>query len=203
MSADTTNTEYTLTELLAMDEAEAKATLTVRQFERWESINDHHDRYEDRTAEWDEIDADVTDTVVFADRSDLATDVDVMGNALSVYYDPSDDGIRKPAEALQERFDVDDEEELNADDVPDDAVAFVEEQLAEMVTAAVIEWNGTHWDDIGPDGHDKIKAALKSDWGLAALMDAWVEIQVAVESNRDERMERIEKFRNPERRGDR
>ena len=40
-------------------------------------------------------------------------------------------------------------------------------------------------------------------WGVAGLMDAWTEIQYAVESNRDERMERVRRFRDEERRGDR
>jgi hypothetical protein len=208
MSTDTPQSpssfgDYTLTELRNMDEATAKTELSYQQFQTWESLNDKLDEHEDRVAEWQDADADVTDTIVFADRSDLATDVNIMGNDLAVYYGPTDDDIRDAAEALQERFDIDTDDELTVEDVPDGAVEFVEARLADLITAAVVEWNGTHWNDLGVEARDDIHERIREKWGTAALMDAWVEIQVSVEDNRNERLERIEKFRNPTRRGDR
>ena len=197
-----TDTGRTMTELRSMDEATAKAELTYQEYQTWESLNEKLDEHEDTLEDFEDAEEATTDAIVFADRSDLATDISVMGNDIAVYYDPSDDEIREPAERLQERFDIDDAEGLDADDVPADDIEFVETALVDLICAAIIKWDGTHWDDLSPADTDAIRRGI-ADWGLAAMMDGWVEIQVAVEENRDARLERIEKFRDPERRGDR
>lgn len=197
-----TDSGRTMAELRAMDEATAKTELSFQEYQTWESLNDKLDEHEATVKEFEDAEEATTDAIVFADRSDLATDVSIMGNSVAVYYDPSDDSIRDPAERLQERFDIDDADGLDADDVPEEEIEFVETALVDLICAAIIEWDGTHWDDLSPADTDAIRRGI-GDWGLAAMMDAWVEIQVAVEENRDARLERVEKFRDPERRGNR
>ena len=191
-----------MTELRAMDESTAKTELSFQEYQTWESLNDRLDEHEQTKQDWQDIDESTTDAIVFADRSDLAADVSVMGNDLSVYYGPEDSDIRDPAKRLQERFDLDDTEGLDADDVPEEDIEFVADALIDLIEAAVVSWNGTHYDDLSPREREFIRDGIR-DWGLAAMMDAWVEIQVSVEENRNERLERIQKFRSPERRGDR
>jgi hypothetical protein len=191
-----------MAELRAMDEPTAKTELSFQEFQTWESLNEKLDEHEQTKQDWQDIDESTTDAIVFSDRSDLAADVDVMGNGLSVYYGPEDSDIREPAKRLQERFDLDDADGLDADDVPEEDIEFVADCLIDLIEAAVVDWNGTHYDDLSPRECEFIRDGIR-DWGLAAMMDAWVEIQVSVEENRNKRLERIEKFRSPERRGDR
>jgi len=197
-----TDSGRTMAELRAMDEATAKTELSFQEFQTWESLNERLDEHEQTKQDWQDIDEATTDAIVFSDRSDLAADVSVMGNDLSVYYGPEDSDIRDPAKRLQERFDIDDADGLDADDVPEEDIEFVADCLIDLIEAAVVDWNGTHYDDLSPQDLDFIRDGIR-DWGLAAMMDAWVEIQVSVEENRNDRLERIQKFRSPERRGDR
>ena len=197
-----TDSGRTMAELRAMDESTAKTELSFQEYQTWESLNDKLDEHEATVKEFEDAEEATTDAIVFADRSDLATDVSIMGNSVAVYYDPSDDSIRDPAERLQERFDIDDADGLDADDVPEEEIEFVADCLIDLIEAAVVEWNGTHIDDLSPQDIAFIRDGIRG-WGLAAMMDAWVEIQVSVEENRNERLERIQKFRSPERRGDR
>lgn len=197
-----TDSGRTMAELRAMDEATAKTELSFQEFQTWESLNERLDEHEQTKQDWEDIDEATTDAIVFSDRSDLAADVSVMGNDLSVYYGPEDSDIRDPAQRLQERFDIDDADGLDVDDVPDEDIEFVADCLIDLIEAAVVDWNGTHYDELSPQDLAFIRDGIR-DWGLAAMMDAWVEIQVSVEENRNERLERIQKFRSPERRGDR
>ena len=197
-----TDSGRTMAELRAMDESTAKTELSFQEFQTWESLNERLDEHEQTKQDWQDIDEATTDAIVFSDRSDLAADVSVMGNDLSVYYGPEDSDIRDPAKRLQERFDIDDADGLDADDVPEEDIEFVADCLIDLIEAAVVDWNGTHYDELSPQDLAFIRDGIR-DWGLAAMMDAWVEIQVSVEENRNDRLERIQKFRSPERRGDR
>jgi len=197
-----TDSGRTMAELRAMNESTAKTELSFQEYQTWESLNDKLDEHEQTKQDWQDIDEATTDAIVFSDRSDLAADVSVMGNDLSVYYGPEDSDIRDPAQRLQERFDIDDADGLDADDVPDEDIEFVADCLIDLIEAAVVDWNGTHYDELSPQDLAFIRDGIR-DWGLAAMMDAWVEIQVSVEENRNDRLERIQKFRSPERRGDR
>jgi len=192
----------TMAEYRQMDEATAKTELSYQEFQTWESLNEKLDEHEQTKEDWQDIDEATTDAIVFADRSDLAVDLTIMGNDISAYYGPEDDDVRDAAERLQERFDLDETDGLDADDVPEEDVEFVADALIDLICAAVIRWDDTHWDDLSPRAVEAIRDGIR-DWGLAALMDAWVEVQVSVEESRNERLERIEKFRDPERRGDR
>jgi len=200
-------------ELRRMDEQTARSTLTVNQYERWEALTDLHERADEQREEWAEDARVATDTLVFADAGDLAADVSVFGNDLAVYYAADDPRIRDAAERLADVFGIDadaDPEELDdvtTDDVAEEDLHDAKAVLADLILVAVVDWNGDALDDLPPAAEEQIRTTITSDpptgWGLAGLMDAWTVIQTAVEECRDERLERVRKFRNPERRGDR
>ena len=212
MSAQSTDDGYALTELRQMDEATAKTTLSYAQYQKWESVQQQFDAHEERKQEFRENEREATDILVHADPSNLAAEVEVFGNDIAVYYAPDDPRIRDPAERLGDLLDVDpdadpDEVEIHADDVDDDLVPEAKDVLAELVVAALVEWNGTPRADLSNAALESIRTQIAGEppegWGIAGLMDAWVEIQVAVEERRDDRLDRIRKFRDETRRGDR
>ena len=210
MSA-TTDDSRTLTELLRMDEQTAKRELSYAEYQTWQSATDHHSRYQERKAEWRENEQEATDILVNTDVSDLATEIELFGNDVAVYYDPEDARLHEAAEALADVLgvDIDDAADLEAtaDDVPRDAIDDAKSALADLVCVTFVEWNGHNWSDLSAESRrtvaDRIQQPRPDGWGLAGLMDAFSEIMTAVETNRNERLERIEKFRNPERRGNR
>ena len=210
MSA-TTDDSRTLTELLRMDEQTAKRELSYAEYQTWQSATDHHSRYQERKAEWRENEQEATDILVNTDVSDLATEIELFGNDVAVYYDPEDGRLHEAAEGLADVLgvDIDDAADLEAtaDDVPREAIDDAKSALADLVCVTFVEWNGHNWSDLPAESRrtvaDRIQQPRPDGWGLAGLMDAFSEIMTAVETNRNERLERIEKFRNPERRGNR
>jgi len=214
MSA-TTDTGRTITELRQMDESTARNTLTMAEFERWESVNKHLDKADEVRQEWAENEREATDILSRADPSWLASDIEVWGNDLSVYYGPEDARLREAIDGLGDAVGVDledvddmaDDELPDADEVDDDAIEDVKHALAELIGVAIIEINGQAWNDLPADARSNVLESIAEPrpegWGLAGLMDAWTEIQVTVEENRDDRLERVRKFRSEKRRGDR
>ena len=200
-----------ITELRRMDEQTAMQTLTMAEYQRWESVNDHHDRAEKVRQEWRETEAEATSILVNTDVSDLATDIELFGNDVAVYYDPEDPRLHDAAEAVADVLgvDIDDAADLEAttDDVPREAIDDAKGALADLVCVTFVEWNGHDWSDLPAESRrtvaERIQQPRPDGWGLAGLMDAFSEIMTAVETNRNERLERVEKFRNPERRGNR
>ena len=200
-----------ITELRRMDEQTAMQTLTMAEYQRWESVNDHHDRAEKVRQEWRETEAEATSILVNTDVSDVATDIELFGNDVAVYYDPEDPRLHEAAEAVADVLgvDIDDAADLEAttDDVPREAIDDAKGALADLVCVTFVEWNGHNWSDLPAESRrtvaDRIQQSRPDGWGLAGLMDAFSEIMTAVETNRNERLERVEKFRNPERRGNR
>ena len=216
MSADATPDEHTITDLRRMDESEARQSLTVTEYERWEAVNDRLDEHAEALDEWDDTRQEATDIMLRADTADLAESVTVFGNPLSVYYAPDDPRIREQADRLGDAFGVDIEDAgddpdvadgLSTDDLDDEVIDDVKDILADLLSVAIVEWDGTKWGDLSDADREAIHGLMTADppegWGVAGLMDAWVEVAVAVENNRDERLERIQKFRDAGRRGDR
>jgi len=195
------------------DRDEAYRKLSGPQFERWEKIKELEHTAEENQREMQEDAAIATDTLVRADVSDLATDVTVFGNTLSCYYDPESQQVRDAAERVGDICGVDaddpgDLEGASVEDVADDDLPAIKGALVDLITAAVVEWRGTPWGDLADDTQAEIRQTIQKPpeaggWGVAGLMDAFVEIYVSVEDNRSERMERIQKFRDETRRGDR
>lgn len=208
--------ERTISELRAMDREEARQQLTVAEFEKWESVNDHLDEHAEATAEWEDTRAVATDIMVRADVSDLAADVTVFGNDLTAYFAPDDEEFRAMGERLGESFGVDIEEVaddpdsaegLSTDDLDEEKLDEVNDLLADFIIYMVQSWDGHDWDELRESDRQAVRAVITDDppqgWGIAGAMDAWVEIVTAVEANRNDRLERIQKFRSAERRGDR
>jgi len=214
MSTDTTTDERTITELRRMDDATAKRELSYAEYQRWASINDHLDRYDEAKQRWDETRAEATQTLVTADPADFAAEVSVWGNDLAVYYASDDPRLRETVESLADVFDIDvdaaaegDLEAIEADDVAEEDIATAKDTLADLVLLATVTWDGERVSEFDRDRRAAYREAIAADppegWGLAGLMDAWGEIQYAVEKSRDDRLERVQKFRDARRRGDR
>jgi len=195
------------------DREEAYRRLSGPDFERWEKLQELEAAAEENRREM-QADAEVaTDALVRADVSDLATEVSVFGNDLLCYYDPESQQVREAAKRAGDIFDMDadapdDLEGASVDELDDDDIPEIKDALTDLITAAIVEWNGQRWSDMDAGTRDAIAATIQqptdSDgWGVAGLMDAFVEIYVTVEDNRNERLERIQKFRNEERRGNR
>ena len=195
------------------DREEAYRRLSGPDFERWEKLQELEAAAEQNKRQM-QADAEVaTDALVRADVSDLATDVSVFGNELLCYYDPESQQVREAAERVGEVCGVDadepgDLEGASVDDVDDSDIPAIKGALVDLITAALVEWNGERWDDMDADTREAIRATIQQPpeaggWGVAGLMDAFVEIYVTVEDNRNERLERIQKFRDETRRGDR
>ena len=195
------------------DREEAYRRLSGPDFERWEKLQELEAAAEENRREM-QADAEVaTDALVRADVSDLATEVSVFGNDLLCYYDPESQQVREAAERVGEVCGVDaaepgDLEGASVDDVDDGDIPAIKSALVDLITAALVEWNGQRWDDMDADTREAIRATVQQPpeaggWGVAGLMDAFVEIYVAVEDNRNERLERIQKFHDETRRGNR
>lgn len=200
----------TVSELLAMDEATARETLTVQEYQRWESLTDAHERADEVRAEFDAADEAVNRLLVANDFSALTQTVDVFGNELEVYYDPEDKAVRAAAERLADIFDADPrnpDAEITTADVSDEQLAAAKDGLADLLFEAVVTWRGTDFEEVSAAERESLKQTITQPhpdgWGLAGLFDAWATVMYAVESNRNERMERVQKFRNASRRGDR
>jgi len=195
------------------DREEAYSRLSGPDFERWEKLQELEAAAEENRREM-QADAEVaTDALVRADVSDLATDVSVFGNELLCYYDPESQQVREAADRVGEVCGVDaaepgDLEGASVDDVDDSDIPAIKGALVDLITAAIVEWNGERWTDMTRDKQATIETVIKQSpenggWGVAGLMDAFVESYVTVEDNRNERLERIQKFRDETRRGDR
>lgn len=196
--------------LIQLSEAEAKDELSYHEYQRWKSATDHRDQYNERVDEWQQNEADATSDLVRSDVSSLTVEVDLFGNAVDVYYDPEDPRFRDAADELGDILGVDmagEDIEASADDVSDEQLEAAKRALADLICVTVQTWEGHRWDelDIGTRGDIRVQIAepRPTGWGLAGLMDALSEIMTAVETNRNDRLERVQKFRNPEWRGNR
>ncbi len=98
----TGNDRRSITELRRMDEQEARQSLTVAEYERWESINQLHDEAEETREQWEEEEQEVSDLVVRADPEQLGTEVDLFGNDVLVRVDSEDRRFREAAESLSD-----------------------------------------------------------------------------------------------------
>jgi len=192
-----------VSELLAMDESEAKQTLSWAEYQRYESLTEHHDRADENRADLDAADEQVHGLIARTDVSDLAADVDVFGNELVCYYGPEDEPVQDAAQRLADIFDADPsdpEGSIDTEDVSDDDLAAAKDALADLLFAAVIEWNGEAWGEIPEAGRDGVKEQITQPrpegWGIAGLLDAWATVQAAVEEKRTERMDVVRKFRD-------
>jgi len=195
MSTDTP----TNTELRRMDETEAKHNLTVAEYERWESLNDHLDRADEAREQWEEDDAATVDITVKADMSDLATEVELYGNDVLVHMESDNSAIEDHIGAVDDILgdrDVDETATLT-----DDEKETAEGHMLDVLDEILVQWNGTRWADLSEAQRGGVLADIGREWGVDALLNAWLDIAVAVAEDREEKVSTIESFRSPERRG--
>lgn len=185
--------EYTPRELRQMDEQEARQTLTVAQFERWESIQDLYEEAEQTQAEWDAESETVSEVAIHADMAQLGTEVEVFGNDLVVYLDPEERQTRQALQRLEDEYSDIDVDALEETD--DERLDELVDLLLDLLDAALVEWNGTRWADLSEAKRDTTLADIYSAWGTQALMLAWLEITQAIQADREARIDQIESFR--------
>lgn len=197
MSTDT-DTEWSDSELLAMNEREARETLTVAWFDRWEKLNDLHAEADETRDEWRDQDATVQELTVNADLSDLGTDVELYGNDIVVHLDPEDPEVKRLSEKAEEVLsEYDSEGEEVSDGEIDQAAGFLVDLFDEML----VEWNGVEWADVPEEQRRQTLQEARESWGVMGLANGKARVLQAIYEEQDERMDVIEKFRRPERRG--
>ena len=193
--------EYTVSQLRDMDEQTARNTLTVNQYERWERLQDLYDDVAETEQEWAKQEETVAAVTVNADMEQLGTRVDIYGNDLLVHADPEAPAFRDAAERLDSEFGDIDGSEL--DSVADDRVQDLADHLLEMLDHVLVKWGETEWADLPEGQRQATLEDARSKWGVDGLMVAWGDIALAIREDREEVVGRLEKFRNPERRGTR
>lgn len=207
--SDTDRDGYSPFELRDMDEQTARETLTVAEYEEWEQIQDLYAQKRETEQRWEEQAETVADVTVSADMTDLGVEVELFGNTLLVYADLEDPAFRDSVETLESEFGDIEIEDPAADgaaafgDVDADRLDDMAEHLVAMLRSVLVRWDGTPWADLSADQQDAILASVREQWGITGLLKAWGEISYAIRADYDELEARIEKFRSPERRGDR
>jgi len=193
--------EYSAHELKRMDEETARNTLTVTQFERWESIQELYDDADETQDEWDAQAETVAEVTVSADMESLGVEVDVFGNDLLVHADTEDPEFQRHAQTLDDEFgDVDGS---NVESVAPERLDRLADHLVEMLDLVIVRWDDTEWNELTDGQRHGVLSDAREQWGIEGLLLAWADIAASIYEDRDERMGRIEKFREPERRGDR
>ena len=195
--------EYNPHDLLRMDEQEARSTLTVDQYERWEQIQELHDQADETQDEWEEEAEAVADVTVVADMEALGTRVDVFGNDLLVHADPEDPDFRQAAEHLDDEFSDVTGDDVAGEDIDPERADDLAEHLLTMLDTVLVKWDETEWDDLTEAQCESILDETREAWGLSGLFRAWGEIAVAIREDQEEVKDRMNKFRDEERRGNR
>jgi len=198
MSADT---QYSTLDLRQMDEAEARNTLTVVEFERWEQLQELREGAQETRERWAEEDEQVAELTVHADKDALGTNVDLYGNDVVVHIDQNDRKFRQAAERYETLTESIDPDEL--DTVPDDLLADIEDCVTTMLDQILVRWNGTAWNTLRRDQRETVLADAADKWGVDGLILSWVDIAAAIHEDREQKVAAIESFRGAERGGGR
>lgn len=184
--------EYTPGQLRQLDRDEARETLTVDQFERWEQLDELDEQAAETEQEWSDQRETVTDLVVHADRDALGTAVDIYGNDLLVRVHSENDQFRAAAEGLEATFG---DEEASLDDLSDADREDLAGHLIDMLDAVLLEWNGTPWDSVPEPERYEILTQARGKWNLDGLLLAWFDIADAINDEREDQMEVVDSFR--------
>jgi hypothetical protein len=193
--------EYSTLDLRQMDRATAERELNKLQFDRWEQLHDLMDSAEETRERFEREDEQVQDLVVRADPEELGTPVDIYDNDLLVRIDSDDEGFRGAIETLDDEFseeELDNPTELDGDDR--DRMA---DLICDVLDAVILRWNGTDWNELRADQRRAVLADARAQWGFDGLFLALVDIIAAVREDREQRVDVIDSFRQPERRGNR
>lgn len=189
--------DYTPGQLRRMDEQQARETLTVKQFERWEKLQELDEEAAETKRDWSDQRETVTDLVVHADREALGTHVEIYGNDLLVRIHSENEQFREAAEGLNDAFGDEEEalEDLSVTEREDLAG-----HLLNMLDAVLLEWNGTPWDSVPKPDRFEILTRARNKWNLDGLLLAWFDIADTINDEREEHMDVVDSFR-VERRG--
>ena len=200
MTTDTDDSGRSTLELRQMDEATARNTLPIAEFERWQQLHELMDGAAETRERWADEDATVAELTVHADMDALGTTVDLYGNDVLVHVDSGDEDLRAAAGRLEDHL-GDDGDDIES--IDDETARAVGDALKDMLDAVLVRWNGVEWAELSHGKRATILNDAHSKWGLEALLLAWFDITDAVGSDVEERTSVIENFRNPERRGNR
>lgn len=199
MTTDTDDGGRSTLELRQMDEQTARNTLPVAEFERWQKLHELMDGAAETRERWADEDETVAELTVHADMDALGTEVDLYGNDVLVHVDSEDGDFRAAAERLDDTLGDTDPNDLDSlDDAGVDAAA---EALTDLLDAVLVRWNGTEWSDLAIDTRQDVLYECRRKWGVDGLLLAWFDIAAAIAEDREERVEVVDNFRNPERRG--
>jgi hypothetical protein len=194
--------EYSPRQLREMDDAEARTTLTVAQHERREKLLELDAQAEETQQKWADEDQQVADVVVHADPESLGTAVEIYGNDLLVHIDEDDAQLRAAVEDLRDLRDrysdlsPDEYDEIDERD-QERMVAL----LQDLLDAVLVRWNDAEWADLEAPQRRAILDEAADKWGVNALFNAWVDVQIAIYEDREERLDVIESFRESTGRG--
>jgi len=204
MSTDTNDAtggqDWSTLDLRRMDREEARETLPVAEYERWEQLHENINAAAETRERWAEEDQRVQELTVHADAEQLGTEVDLYGNTVLVHVNPDDDRFRAVATDLQDRYGEDgpDTDELDPEEV--DRLA---DDLIEMLDLVILRWNGVEWDALDPDTRRDTLADARVAWGVDNLWLAWADIAEATQQRHQERVDVVDSFRGEARRGGR
>lgn len=188
-------TEWTPGQLMQMDESEARSTLTVDEFDRWEKLTELNEDAEETKFEWQEQSKQVQEVTVNADMEQLGTSLDLFGNSVLVHIDPSDRQFRQAMSGLEDYQD-DFDHESEVVELDEETQEEIANRLQAMLDAVLVKWNGTRWSNI-PDGkRAAVLAQCRDKWGVDGLMLGWINIGQAVNEEREDIEETIKSFRS-------
>lgn len=209
---ETSDREYSAHELLRMDEQEARSTLTVNQFKRWEGVNDLHEQADENTAEWVEQAETVTDIAVHADMEQLGTEVDLFGNDVLVYVHDNDREFRNAVERLEREMEavhgvegLQDVETMDKDEVDaldDEEQRVLTDGMLDMLDVVLRRWNGHEWQTLPEDKRLAVLSQYAEEVGVYGVVAGWVRIGTAIREDQEEVFGAVESFRGETGTGD-
>jgi ribosome-associated translation inhibitor RaiA len=184
--------EYTSGQLLAMDEEEARQTLTVAQYERREKLQELHAEAAETRETWAEEEEIVADVAIHADPESLGTEVDLYGNSVLVQIEEDDSDFAAAIEGLEAEFgDIQREEvhEMNAGET--DALV---RYIARMYDAMLLRWNDHDWAGFTDREREAILADARDAWGDTNFVLGMFDCVEAHVRERDERVAAVKSF---------
>lgn len=188
---DTTNPgRKTPNELRAMSEEEAEMWLDADEYDRWERLQRLDSQREETKAEWDRQEQETVETLVKADMGELTTDLNIYGNDISVLVN-LDREQRHLMRAIQEKY----AGVEGIEDLTETELDALESMLADWLEVIIHEFNGTRLVDLDADERRTLTLQIVEKWGLRATMMAMVDIIEAINTQDQETMEMVEKFR--------
>jgi len=189
--SETDTNGYTILELRAMDREEARQTLPVAEFERWEQLTELEEGAEQTREQWADEAETVVDVAVHADAEALGTELDLYGNDVLVHVDSEDTAFKRAAEAMDSALPDDGVEDSELTDARAERLTA---RTVDVLDAMLLRWNGTEWDTLSPDQRQRILQRARDKWGLEATVMAVIEAVKAIQTDREQTKAAVEAF---------